>query len=338
MKSHIVKKPYLIAEIAQTHDGSVGLAKAFITEVAKHGADAVKFQIHFADEESSTEDEFRSGFEFFDMNRYEYWKRIEFDTQTWLMLREYAKSLGIDFIVSVFSLKAMDLALEIKVDYLKVGSGEIFNPILLEKLKNLNVPLILSSGLTTKSEIREILSNFSNKKIILMQCTSSYPTPFDEIGLNVVREYLDEFQIEVGLSDHSGSIYPSLASFSEGARYFEVHVVMHRSMYGPDVSSSLSLDELNMLRQGLDAFFKMYSNPVNKEKIDDNRLETKRLFTKSFYYSKNLAPGHLLKYEDLVLLKPNIGIPYDRLNDVVGKRLKTGVAERQIVKWGDLIS
>jgi N-acetylneuraminate synthase len=273
-------KPYIIAESAQTHEGSNGPAKPTMTQVAKHGADAVKFQIHFADEESSPKDEFRTGFEFFDKNRYEYWKRIEFDTQTWLMLREYAKSLGLDFIVSVFSLKALDLALDIEVDYLKIGSGEIFNPILMEKLKNLNVPIILSSGLSTMSELREILISFINKKIILMQCTSSYPTSFDEIGLNVVREYLDEFQIEVGLSDHSGSIYPSLASFSEGARYFEVHVTMHKSMYGPDVSSSLSLDELYVLRQGLDVFFKMYSNPVNKEKIDDNRLETKRLFKK----------------------------------------------------------
>jgi N,N'-diacetyllegionaminate synthase len=331
-------KPYLIAEIAQTHEGSVGLAHAFIKAVAHYGADAVKFQVHIAEEESSPEDEFRSGFKFYDDTRYDYWKRIEFDKNTWINLKTYAKSLNLDFIVSVFSLEALHLILQIGVDYIKLGSGEIFNPLLLSELVNQETPVILSTGLSSFDEIQELLKKFSKKdSLSLMQCTSSYPTKLDEIGVNVIEEFNQKFSYDIGFSDHSGSVYPSLAAYSMGARFFEVHVTMHKEMYGPDVSSSITLEQLRELREGLDSFYEIFSHPVDKNKEHTSKNSLKTLFTKSYHYASNLSSGHVITIDNLKLLKPNIGIPYDQINSILGKTLKFDVKLNQRVDWKDLL-
>ncbi len=340
MKSHIVKKPYLIAEIAQTHDGSVGLAHSFVSAVAKYGAHAVKFQMHIADQESSVDDSFRSGTHFYDKSRYEYWKRMEFDKETWLSLKKQSESLGLDFILSVFSVKALNLAIEIGVKKIKLGSGELYNTLLINALSEFtNLDLFISSGLSTMDEIIEVIEKFKEKSnnITLFQCTSGYPVSFKQIGLNVISEFQKYFKgLDFGLSDHSGSVYPSLAAYSEGASVFELHVTMHKEMYGPDVSSSITLEDLRMLRNGVDIFFEMYSNPVDKSKIQKSQKSLKSLFSKSFHYSSDLEVGHTLTSTDLILLKPNIGISYDRVSDLIGKTLTKNVLKNQRITWEDL--
>ena len=336
MENKAYLKPYIIAEIAQTHEGSIGLAHSFIQAAATYGADAVKFQVHIADEESSPEDLFRSGFQFHDLTRYEYWKRLEFDKDTWIKLKTYAKSLNLDFIVSVFSLKALNMMLEIGVDYIKLGSGEVFNPLLVNEVLKIEIPVIVSTGLSTMEEIKKLIKLFEGKKdFFLMQCTSSYPTRFDEIGVNIVDEFSEALGERVGFSDHSGSIYPSLAAYSMGATMFEVHITMHKEMYGPDVSSSITLEQLSELRKGLDAFYEIFSNPVDKNNPTSLKDVLKTMFTKSFHYSSSFQAGHQLTVNDLKLLKPNIGIPYDQLHLIVGKTLKYDVELNQRVNWED---
>lgn len=338
MKNQIYKKPYIIAEIAQTHEGSIGLAHSFISSVATYGANAVKFQVHFADEESSPEDQFRPGYLFYDSNRYEYWKRLEFEKETWISLRTYAKSLNLDFIVSVFSLKALNMMLEIGVDFIKLGSGEVFNPLLISELKKSDTPLIVSTGLSSLQEVEEIIKLFENREnFYLMQCTSSYPTSLDEIGLNIIEDYNQKVPGRIGFSDHSGSIYPSLAAYAMGAVMTEVHITMHREMFGPDVTASITLEQLLELRKGLDAFYEIFSNPVDKNKLSSLMISMKTMFTKSFHYSSNLISGHQLTMNDLKLLKPNIGIPSHRLELIIGKILRRDVQMNERVNLEDLI-
>jgi N,N'-diacetyllegionaminate synthase len=335
------EKAYIIAEVAQTHEGSLGNAIAFINAAKSHGADAVKFQIHFAEYESSSEDTFRPGTNFYDDSRFDYWKRIEFTENQWIKLRNYAKKIKIDFIVSVFSVEAFELATKLDIDYLKIGSGEIYNKILLSMVKEVNLPLMLSFGMASKSEIEKIIETFQgySNDIVLFQCTTKYPSDFKDIGINVIqdlRAIYNESKFRYGLSDHSGSIYPSLAAYTVGASFFEVHFTLSKLAFGPDVSSSLEPEEFSKLRDALDKFHIIFNNPVNKDKLATELLATKTSFGKSIYYSKSMKAGDTIKISDLLFLKPNNGVDNSKADEIIGKRLKVNVSQRTKFKFEDI--
>ena len=123
---------YIIAEVAQAHEGSLGLAHAYIDAIADAGADAVKFQTHIAKAESTLDEPWRVKFSSQDKNRYDYWKRMEFSMEQWSELAEHSRSRGLDFLSSPFSVEAAIILEKIGVKQWKIGSGEVYNPVLLD--------------------------------------------------------------------------------------------------------------------------------------------------------------------------------------------------------------
>ena len=181
---------YVIAEIGQAHDGSLGSAHAYIDAVSKIGVQAIKFQTHIAEEESSKYDTFRKKFSFQDNTRFDYWKRTEFTEEEWSGLYDHAKKVGLTFLSTPFSFKAMDLLENIGVKAWKVGSGETNNLPMLERMAKTKLPVILSSGLSNWKDINDAVKVVEkyNKKIALLQCTTAYPCPPEKLGLNIINE------------------------------------------------------------------------------------------------------------------------------------------------------
>ena len=126
-------KPYLIAEIGQAHDGSLGILYSYIDAIAQTGVDAVKFQMHIAEAESSEHEPFRVQFSLEDKTRYNYWKRMGFSLEQWRGIKQHCESANLDFICSPFSNLAVDWLEEMGVEQYKIGSGEVNNFLLLEK-------------------------------------------------------------------------------------------------------------------------------------------------------------------------------------------------------------
>src|SRR5262249_62163091 len=143
----------IIGEVAQTHDGSLGAAHAYIDAVAHAGADAVKFQTHIASAESTPGEPWRVKFSRQDASRYDYWKRMEFTEEHWLGLSEHANEQGLFFLSSAFSAEAVELLERVGVPAWKVGSGEVSNLPLLAKMAQTGKPVILSSGLSDWDEL-----------------------------------------------------------------------------------------------------------------------------------------------------------------------------------------
>ncbi|HKD36262.1 MAG TPA: N-acetylneuraminate synthase family protein, partial [Pirellulales bacterium] len=173
--------------------------------------------------------------------------------------------------------------------------------------------------------------------LVVLQCTTAYPCPPDKIGLNVLGELSERYQCRVGLSDHSGTIYPSLAATTLGASILEVHVVFSRECFGPDVQASVTTGELKQLVEGVRFIEAAMSNPVDKDAAADGMSEIRTLFGKSVVSSRDLPAGHALQEDDLALKKPGTGIPPARLNELIGRRLKvampadTPLAENHLV-------
>jgi N,N'-diacetyllegionaminate synthase len=327
----------VIAEIAQAHDGSLGTAHAYIDAVADAGGDAIKFQMHIAQAESTREEPWRTKFSRQDTTRYEYWQRMEFTPEQWQGLCDHAHERGLLFVVSPFSRQAVERMAEIGTDVLKIASGEVFA---LDTLVpgDVTMPVIVSTGMSAWSEIEACVAAVKARGLSfgLLQCTTQYPTPFDLVGLNVIDEMARRFDCPVGLSDHSGTPYPALATLARGYPLIEVHVTFHRGMFGPDVSSSLTLEEFAHVCAARDAFAAMTAAPVDKDAMAERLSNLRGIFSKSVGVVRPLVAGTVLERDDLTLKKPGTGIPAAELESLVGGRLLHDVDPGDLLKPCDL--
>lgn len=329
---------FIIAEIAQAHDGSLGAAHAYIDAVAKTGVDAIKFQTHIADAESTRQESFRVNMFPQDATRYDYWKRMEFTSEQWGSLARHAREKGLIFLSTPFSLQAVELLEHLEVPAWKIGSGEIANLPMLEYIVRTGKPVLLSSGMSPWSELDEAVGcvRQHGNPVAVFQCTSSYPCPPESLGLNVLSELRRRYACPVGLSDHSGTIYGALAAVALGADLIEIHTVFSRDCFGPDVESSVLTTELAQLVAGIRFITRSLDNPVCKDDEAEARSEMRVLFGKSLVAARDLPAGHRLVAEDIVLKKPGGGIPAKRLNEIVGCTIRCPYRADQFFEEKDI--
>lgn len=325
----------VVAEVAQAHDGSLGAAHAYIDAAAKAGADAVKFQTHIAQAESTPGEQFRVKFSRQDASRYEYWKRMEFTEAQWHGLKAHCDEAKVLFLSSPFSLEAVALLERVGVPAWKVGAGEVSNLPMLEMMAKTGTPVILSSGMSPLSELDRAVEAVQRRCAVL-QCTTSYPCPPEKLGLNVIGELRARYGLPTGLSDHSGTIHAGLAAVTVGCDLLELHVVFSRECFGPDTSSSVTTRELRTLVEGIRFIEKAKSNPVDKDQAAESMGELRRLFGKSVVAARALPQGHVLTAADLAFKKPGTGIPAARAGELVGKRLVRALGADALFSEADL--
>lgn len=323
----------VIAEVAQAHDGSLGTAHAYIDAVAKSGADAVKFQTHIADAESTPGEPWRVKFSLQDETRFDYWKRMEFTEPQWLGLKQHAEDVGLMFLSSPFSNEAIDLLTRVGVAAWKIASGEVSNLPMVEKMAATGLACILSTGMNPLDEVDAAVETLRASKapFCVLQCTTAYPCPAEKIGLNVMCQLRERYDCPVGLSDHSGTIFPGLAAATLGANVLEVHVTLSRDAFGPDVPASVTAEELCLLVEGVRFIEKMNRHPVDKEAMAEDLAPLRDLFGKSVVARSELAAGTVLQREHLTLKKPGTGIPASRLEELINRRVKLAVAANTVL-------
>lgn len=326
--------PLVVAEVAQAHDGSLGTAHAFIDAVAQTGADAVKFQTHIAEAESSEREPWRVVFSSQDASRYAYWKRTGFSKEQWVELKAHADEKDLIFLSSPFSMKAVEWLQEMDIPAWKIASGEVGNLLLLDAMMATGKPLLLSSGMSSWQELDGAVERIraAGNPFLLMQCTTAYPCPPEVWGLNVMREMQNRYDCPVGFSDHSGTLYPGMAAVTLGARLIEVHVTLSRQAFGPDVPASLTPEELTRLVEGVRAVATALQHPVNKDAIAREKEELRRNFGQSLVAAATLPHGTRLERVHLSSRKPLDGIPVADFEKWIGKVLAVDVTEGTVLK------
>lgn len=327
----------VIGEVSQSHDGSLGMAHAFIDAIAKAGADAVKFQTHIAAAESTPQEPWRVKFSKQDASRYDYWKRMEFTSEQWQGLADHAQEKGLIFLSSPFSVEAVGLLERIGMPAWKVASGEVNNKVLLDAMLKTRKPILLSSGMSTLDELDDAVAYIRRTAVeyAVMQCSTAYPCPPEKIGLNLIPQMRERYGCAVGLSDHSGTIYPGLAAVTLGIEVLELHVAFSREMFGPDVPASVTTGELNQLVEGIRFIERMRNNPVDKNSFAEEVLPLRKLFTKSIVASSDLSKGTLLEEKHLQIKKPGNGLPGERMKDLIGKTLLRDLKADEQILEGD---
>jgi len=337
MKSN--SNTFLIAEVAQAHDGSLGILHSYIDAIATTGVDAIKFQTHIAEAESSEFEPFRVNFSYEDKTRFDYWDRMSFTKEQWVEIKQHCDDVNLEFMSSPFSQAAVDLLEELGISRYKIGSGEVTNFLMLEKICNTGKPIILSSGMSSYDELDKAINFIESKgnDLSILQCTTAYPTPYERLGLNIISELKVKYpKYKIGLSEHTSEIYAGIAAVALGAEILEFHAVFDKRMFGPDSKSSLSIDQIKDLVSGVRAIEKSLHNPIDKNNISEYK-NLKTIFEKSLAVNKDLPIGHVMTFDDLEAKKPaNKGIASSNYKDVIGKKLLKSLSKWSFLTEGDL--
>lgn len=333
-------KPKLSAELGLSHEGSIGFAINFVESCAKAGADFIKFQMHFADAESSKEEAFRVNFSHQDLSRWHYWKRTEFSPFGWEKVFGACSSSNVIPQVTVFSQKAVEVCREFGIKEIKLGSGDLDNLELSEAIldwsqEDPDLQLTISTGMATIKDVSNAIERFDDLRLkgslTVLQCASMYPTPLEHVGLSVMLEIREKFGVKVGLSDHSQGLSASFYAFSIGADLVERHVVFDRRMFGPDTSSSITIDELSELAKFRDDFL-ILSKPVQKDKVAKILEDQRKMFGRSLALKTSQKRGHIITSQDFCLRKPAGGLAWNNRDFFVGKVLLKDYDNTELLK------
>jgi N,N'-diacetyllegionaminate synthase len=227
---------------------------------------------------------------------------------------------------------------EVGVKRYKIGSGEVTNFLMLQKIAQTGKPILLSSGMSSFEELDQTLAflqPFGNE-LSIFQCTTAYPTQPNEWGLNVLQDLKTRYQLPVGFSDHSGDVHACLAAAALGAELFEFHVVFDKRQFGPDTPASITIDQTAQLVKGIRNIQTALQHPIDK--TDNTRFQPlKTIFEKSLAVNKALPAGHILRFEDLEAKKPgDKGIPARYFGEVIGKKLAVGLEQWAFLEEGHL--
>jgi N,N'-diacetyllegionaminate synthase len=333
-----MKKTYLIAEIGNTHEGSLGLAKYFIKAAAETGVNAVKMQTHIFEAESLPDAPNPPYFT--DETRKEYFERTAFTVKEWKELKRYSEEdLKIDFFSSPFSLEAVDMLEEVGMNAYKIASGEVSNIPLLVKIAKTGKRVLLSSGMSSWAELDEAvetLQSYGCKDLTVLQCTSEYPCPAEQAGLNVLDELKNRYKnITIGYSDHTMGVAVPLTAVIIGATVIEKHFTLSQKMYGSDAMNSTEPEEFKRLVDEIRQVEVAISNKIDKDKKVKSLGNMKMTFEKSIVSGDLIEKGTTITMEMLAYKKPGDGIPARNYKYLIGKKLKNKVNKDYKFSWED---
>lgn len=308
---------FILAEIGSNFDGDFEKAKTLIAMARKCGADAVKFQLFRADEFVHPVHE---------REMYEAVKRNELPREWVGGLKKYAEGLGLVFLATPFDLEALDLLARLDVSAIKIASSDITYDELLEKAARLGKPLLLSTGMAYLEEVEaavKIIEARKNRQIVISHCTSSYPTPPEEVRIYGVQELLERFPYPAGFSDHSLGIAAPIAAVALGARLIEKHFTLSRSSKGPDHPHSLEPEEFKRMVDEIRVLEKML-RPKN-DKLTSGEIKIRDRSRRGLYARADLKKGEILSSEAVKALRPEKGLGSRGWFEIKGKRLKRAV-------------
>ena len=331
---------FIAAEIGINHNGDMNLPKLMIDAAIECGADAVKFQNYYTEDFILNRD---LKYTYISMDKeitesqFEMFKRYELNFDQLELLKNYCDKNGILFFSTPTSKKGIEDLLKLKVRLLKNGSDLLVNLPLIKEMAKTGIPTILSTGMALVSEIDEAVRAFEEeegKELILLHCTSSYPTPNEEVNLNKLESLKKVFDYPVGFSDHTSGIEAAISSIALGCNFIEKHFTLDKTLPGPDHRFSSDPYEFKQLVSGIRKVEAMLGTskigPTTSEKLGRNG------FRLSCALSKDLAKGDIITENDIVFLRPASGLHPRFSESLINRKIKTSKLKGQFINFTDV--
>lgn len=323
--------PYVIAEAGINHNGDVEKAIELAKIAQQCGADCIKFQYHITEAELIKTD-IKPGY-LSDENLWDITKRIELTFEENIRIKKYCDTIGITYLSTPFSKEAADLLFELGVPAFKIGSGECSNLPLIEHISKMSLPIILSTGMNDIDSIRSTVEIIRKNDcpLILMHCTSIYPTPYDKVRLGAIRQLQEVFNCPVGLSDHSEGNYTCFAAVALGACVLEKHFTLSKDWPGPDIGFSIEPFELADLVKGSNAIFESLGG---KKGFLIEEQPVKNFAFASVVTTQDIKAGEKFSSNNIWVKKPGTGeISATEFQDIIGKTAKCDISIGQQLKY-----
>ncbi len=318
-------KVFIIAELSANHGGKIETAIETIKAAKKTGADAIKIQTYTADTitlDSDNNDFIISGGTIWDGHKlYDLYKKAFLPWEWHAELFKVAKEEGLVCFSSPFDKTAVDFLEDLNAPIYKIASFEITDIPLIEYTASKGKPMIISTGIAEYDDIKlavETCRKVGNNDITILKCTSSYPAPIDEANLVMMQQYAKDFNVKVGLSDHTlGTTVPVVAT-SLGASVIEKHFILDRSIGGPDASFSLDKAQFTAMvkavREAEKALGKVSYNLTEKQKSG-------KQFSRSLYVAEDIKAGKIITEKNVRSVRPGYGMHPKYLKHILGKKV-----------------
>lgn len=317
---------YFVAEGGLNHNGDIKIAKRLIDEAYKSKADAIKFQTYRTEEFLSSSSEY---FKFF--------KKVELKLEDFGELKDHAKGVGITFFSAPFDMNSADYLKKIGVPCFKIASSDLTNIPLIQHIAKMNIPVIISTGLATISEVEDAVNvclHESNNKIILLHSVANYPTRPEEANLSAIDTIKKKFNFPVGYSDNGEPALVAIVAVSIGANLIEKHFTLDKKMEGPDHSFSIEpLTLKNLIQQVREVEVIKGMGTKNPQPSELSNITKIR---KSLTAATNIHKGEYFSKENLAIKRPAEGIAPKYWNQLLGRKAKKDIKNDTMIHWQDV--
>ncbi len=335
------KTPIIIAEMSGNHNGSLKQALKIVKEAAKAGADAIKLQTYTAD--TITLNSKNRDFIIHDKKSlwkkerlYNLYKKAHTPWSWHKKIFNLAKKLNIVCFSSPFDETAVDFLEKLNTPIYKIASFEITHLPLIKKVAETKKPIIMSTGLASKKEIKEavrIAKKNGCPKVILLKCTSAYPASTGDSNLKTIIDLKKTFKCDVGFSDHTLGIGAALAAIATGASVIEKHFTLSKKDKGVDTAFSMDVSQLKLLvKEAKNAY---YSIGKINYKLSNSEKKSK-IFRRSIYAKDNIKKGDLFTRKNIKVIRPAFGLQPKYYFKILGKKSKRNISKASRIKLNDL--
>ena len=328
--------PYIIAELSANHSGSIERAKMTIKAAKDCGADAIKLQTYTADSMTikCDKDDFKiKGGLWNGYNLYDLYNEACTPYDWHKSLFEYAKKIGITIFSTPFDEKAVDLLESLDTPAYKIASFELIDLPLIKYIAKKGKPILMSTGMGDMGEIKDAVKTAKDagcRELLLFHCISSYPTPTKQSNIKMILKLKKEFNVEVGLSDHTLNNIAALTAVSLGATAIEKHFILDRSFEGPDSSFSIEPSDLEKLVIESKECWESLGSSEFKRPLSESKS---KIFRRSMYFVKNLKKGETITNDKVRRIRPGFGLSPKYFNQILNKKVNKNISRGDRVTW-----
>ncbi len=336
-------KVLIIAEAGVNHNGQYELAVKLIDAAKEAGADIVKFQTFVPEllmSKEARKAEYQKATTGEGESQLEMIRKLSLGFEEFKSLKKYCEQKEITFLSTPFDMPSIDFMEELGLDIYKVPSGELTNLPYLRKIGKLNKKVIISTGMATVKEIEDALAvlekaGTGKKDVTVLHCNTEYPTPFSDVNLNAMKSIGEQFGVAIGYSDHTQGIEVPIAAVALGATVIEKHFTLDRTMEGPDHKASLEPEELKQMVRSIRHIEAAMGTGIKEP--SPSEIKNIAIARKSIHLVRKLKAGHILTEEDLIMKRPGDGISPMKLDEIVGRKLKSDLEEDTKLSWNLLV-
>jgi len=319
----------VIAEAGVNHNGKLSMALDLVRTARRIGANCIKFQVFRADEvvsEKTRKAPYQEAKAVKGETQLEMLSRLELSHEDFNEIKKLCDEIGIHFLASPGNPSDVKFLEEMKVDGYKLASFQLVEPAMLNSVSRTNKPIFLSTGMSNMGEIREavkIIREGGNNSLILLQCTTSYPTDISEVNLRAMESMRESFNTVVGFSDHTERCHAAFVAVGLGARVVEKHFTLSKALSGPDHSSSLEPNEFENLISGIRSVEKALGSPTKEPTRSE--VENIPYMRRSIVAASRIRAGQVINEGDLSLRRPATGLKPSVLPELIGRRARKDI-------------